>query len=75
MHRAHWFDGNPGFYDTFPTYYSKMHFSMRWHRLFEHRSPIDIPTDEDCAWITCDCEQKWLPACTRRVDESIDIRR
>jgi len=41
--------------------------------LFKGRSPIDIPIDKDCAWITCDGEQKWLPIHTRRVSEIIDI--
>ena len=51
-----------------------MDLSIRWHHLFKDRSPINIPTGEDSACITCDGEQKWLPIRTRRTHAIVDIR-
>jgi hypothetical protein len=67
VHRAHWFDGNSCFHDTIPANHSKMDLSIRGHRLFKDGSPINVPTREDSAFITCDGEQKWLPIPMRRA--------
>ena len=74
MHRAHRFDGNSCFYDTLSANHSKMDLSIRGHRLFKDGSPINVPTGEDSACITCDGEQKWLPTHTRRAHAIMDIR-
>jgi hypothetical protein len=51
-----------------------MDLSIRGHRLFKDGSPINAPTGEDSACITCDGEQKWLPTDPRRAHAIVDIR-
>src|SRR5512133_3247147 len=73
VRRAHRFDGNSCFYDTLPANYSKINPSIRGHRLFKDGSPINVPTGEDSACITCDGEQKWLRTRTHRVHAIMGI--
>jgi hypothetical protein len=47
--------------------------SIRGHSLLEHGSPINVPTGENCAGITCDGKQKWLPLRARDAN-AINIR-
>jgi hypothetical protein len=61
VHRAHWFDGNSPFFDAASANHSKMDLSIRGHRFCKDGSPINVPSGEDSARITCDGEQKWLP--------------
>jgi hypothetical protein len=51
-----------------------MDLSIRGHRLFKDGSPINVPTGEDSACITCDGEQEWLPMHTRQAHAIMDIR-
>src|SRR3954454_13020217 len=74
MHRAHRFHRDGCFYELLSANHSKMDLSIDGHRFFKGRSPIDVPIDEDCAWITCDGEQKWLSIQTLWGDEIMDIR-
>jgi hypothetical protein len=74
VHRAHRFDGNSAFYETLPANHPKMDLSIREYRLFKDGPPINVPTGEDRACITCDGEQKWLPTHTSRVHTIMDIR-
>jgi hypothetical protein len=39
-----------------------MDLSICGHRLFKNGSPINTPTGEDGARITCNSEQEWPPA-------------
>jgi hypothetical protein len=51
-----------------------MDLSIRGHRLFKDGSPINVPTGEDSACITCDGEKKWLATQTRRAYAITGIR-
>jgi hypothetical protein len=74
VYRAHWFDSNCRFHDTVSANYSKMDLSIRRHSLLEDGSPINVPSGENCAGITCDGEQKWLSLRVRDAN-AINIRR
>ncbi|SRR6266480_6745671 len=58
VHRGHWVDGNCPFYDAIAANHSKMDLSIRGHRGFKDASPINVPTGEPRACITCDGEEK-----------------
>src|SRR4029077_2245968 len=73
VHRAHRFDSNCCFQGTVSANYSKMDLSIRGHSLLEDGSPINVPTGENCAGITCDGEQKWLSMRVRDAN-AINIR-
>src|SRR6516225_3360239 len=74
VHRAHRFYRNGRFYETIHISHPKMDLSIRGHRLFKDVSPINVPTGEDGAGITCDGEKKWLPVHTRRAHGITYIR-
>jgi len=50
-----------------------MDLSIRGHSLLEDGSPINVPTGENGAGITCDGEQKWLSMRVRDAN-AINIR-
>src|ERR671918_611845 len=74
MHRAHRFDRNSCFYDTVSADHSKMDLPISGHRFFKNRSPINVPTGEDSACITCDGEQESLSMHRRQSRPVMEIR-
>src|SRR5262245_45310736 len=74
MHGTHRFDDNSCLYDTVPSNYSEMDLSISGHLLFKDGSPVNVPTGEDGACITCNGEYEWLPMHMRETRAIIDVR-